>query len=343
MKKLILSALLCAIPAWAQDAPPAVPQVAPQNAPFDWQIRLKNGQKFRTTMQITLKMAQGVPGATPKTTSKIETQSQTRFVFDQNVLSSDPSGAQIEIVYREMKQNIRVMQNSKLQFDSATAPQGNAAMSDIAKRIVGARIRYTLSARGKVSDVQGFEEYFNRIWATTGKGKSAAEQATFRRTFEKMMSPQALKSLFEQSRGALPVGPVALGESWTYQVTAPAAVAVMPSIRGKRTFAARRDGLVVIDETATFGTNGNNPITLPKTANSQGAAPTMRVAISGAQSGQTLVDEATGMARESRFTQRMKGQFTINNADGKGTTITVPLDSLTQTTSKTQLLPPDAP
>lgn len=344
MKKLIFCALLCAVPALAQDAPNPVtsPEVKPETAPFDWQIRLQKGQKFRSTTEMTMKMAQNVPGATPKTTSRLQTDSKTRFVLDQNVLSSDANGAKIEIVYREMKQNVRVIQNGKLQYDSAKPPKGSDAMPDVAKSIVGARIRYTLSPTGQVSEVQGFQEYFDRVWAGTGKGKSAAQQKAFRQTFEKFMSPDALKTLFEQSMGSLPPGPVALGESWNYKVAVPAAMMLIPSISGKRTFAGRRNNLVVIDEKASFSTNGANKIALPRAANSQGAAATMQLALSGAQSGQTLVDEESGMVRQSRSTQRMSGKITLNNADGKGTALSLPLDALVETTSTTVLLVPDA-
>lgn len=344
MKYLLLSSvLLCAVPALAQDAPSAATTAeTPSVAPLDWQIRLQSGQKFRTTVETTMKTAQNVPGPRPRTTSRLQTESKTRLVLDQNVLSSDANGARIETVYRDLKQTLRVMQNGKLQFDSAKPPQGSDVLSDVTKSIIGARIRYTLNHRGEISDVQGFEEYFNRIWASSGKGQSAAQQKAFRQTFEKMMSPQAFKTMFEQSMGALPPGSVGVGESWNYKLAVPAAMTFIPSVSGKRTFVGRQNNLVVIDETATFSTNRANKIALPKPANSPGAVQTMQIALSGAQSGQTLVDESSGMARQSRLKMRMHGKIALNNSDGKGSALALPLDALMEINATTQQLSPDA-
>ncbi len=96
MKSVLFVALAifvkAATPVRAQNA-----QNAPDPTPFNWQIRLKAGQTFRTTIEQSSKMTMQMPnfpGAPAKTTEKTtektpdeataatETNSTSRMVFD---------------------------------------------------------------------------------------------------------------------------------------------------------------------------------------------------------------------------------------------------------------------
>lgn len=355
MKRLFFTALgislgtslVASAPLWAQDTVVALPiaaaVAAPETAPFNWQIRLLAGQKFRTTIDTSSKMTMMMPvlpGAPAKEAAKtpapMETNSTSHMVFDQNVLSSDEKGARIELIYRESTQKIATG-NEATNEAIKNAP-------NIAKNLVGARLIYSLSSKGKVSDFQGVEEYVARMMGDAGENQSEEQRkinGMMRESMQKSLSPEALENMFEKASGNLPDAPVALGKSWNSKIDMPVTMGIKIGETGTRSFIGREGDLVVINENSVIANDPNTKLDLPLPANpnAKTPAPTAKIAMNGTSNGETKVDEKTGMVRSRRSRQKMHITTTMENIDGKGGKMEMTMDTNDESTSTTEILP----
>ncbi|PQV62782.1 hypothetical protein B1R32_12229 [Abditibacterium utsteinense] len=326
-------------PLWAQDAPATVVGATP----FNWQIRLRAGQKFRTTLNTSAKMTMAMPmlPAAPgkvatKVPAPIETNSTSRTVFEQNVLSSDEKGARIELIYRESTQ--------KIVTGNEPANEATKIASDTFKNMVGARLIYTLSPQGKVSDLQGVDEYVARMIGGANENQSEEQRKIdnmMRESMQKALSREALESMFEKSSGNLPTAPVALGESWKTKIEMPVIMGIKVGDTGTRTFAGREGDLVVISENSVIENDPNTKLDFPLPTNPDKTipAPTAKFAMKGVSQGETKVDEKTGMVRSRRSNQKTNVTATMENIDGKGGKMEMTMDMTDESTSTTELLP----
>ena len=356
MKKLLLTlafigVLSAAKPGQAQDAPTA-PVALPAGvaaAPFVWQLRLKAGQKWLTTTETSTQTSQQMPvmpgmprGAAPL---QIETTAQTRTTTEQNVVSSDEKGARVEFIYRGITQNTKMRQGDKVVYDSATPTGAMKNMGEMLKAMTGARISYLVAPDGEISDVQGVEDYLNRMSqgiekAFAGAPGAAAQQETQRKSMSAFLSPDTLKSSFGASNHAMPKTSVAPGETWKYSVTTPIMGTAFTQ-NGEATFVSRLNGVVTIAQKGSFSTDAGAEFKMPGAAprTKNAPAPITQLDLQGTSSGEITVDENTGMTLSSHITQNLEGEIVMSGLTGKGSTLTIPMKMKAESTVKTEEVP----
>lgn len=360
MKKSLFFVLLSAVspaiwlPVMAQDAPLVpVQNVAPtpeQAAPFVWKLNLKAGQKFLATTDTSTESVQrmpAMPAAKTKAPAEMLNLMKMHMVIEQNVLSSDDKGARVEMIYREMSQQNRMMQGEKVVFDSANPPAGMEGMADMTKNLIGAKISFLLSPSGAISDVVGAEEYVERVLKGIEEGLkntpgAAAMQGTLRASMKGMMSPEAIKNSFGLTYNNMPNIPVALGASWKTMVALPMMGTTFTQ-NNENTFASRQDGLVTLAQKGEFSTDAGAEFKLPFTAprDPKTPAPITQMDMRGASSGETIVDEISGMVMSSRITQTMEGEMVMSGLAGKGSTMTIPMKMKTEVVATTREIKPE--
>lgn len=354
MKQLLfLLALSAATPTLAQDqAQTPQPDTAvtnlapaPESAPFQWRLRLRAGQKFLTTTETSTQSSQQMPAmpSAPKkdTTASMESSFQFRTVIEQNVLSADDNGARIELVYREMTQRYKTEQGGKVVFDSANPRAGRQSVADLLKSIEGTRITYSLSPKGQISDIQGVEAYLEGLNAGLEKATAqtpalAAQQKNMRETMAGFLSPDSLKDAIGAAFHAMPSKVVAQGETWNYDFTLPVNGTTFTQ-SGQGTFVSRADGVVTIAQKGEFSTNAGAEfkMPLPTPRDKKVAAPLTQLDLHGSLTGETLIDEQSGMTLRNRATQNLEGEMVISGMAGRGSALSIPMKMKIETTSTT--------
>ncbi len=366
MKKPLFFVLLSAVspaiwvPAQAQDtAPLPVQNVAPLStnaAPFRWKLNLKAGQKWVTTTDTSTESVQTMPampakpaaqGAKTEAPAEMLTLTKTHMVTEQNVLSSDETGARVEMTYREMSQQTRTTQGEKVVFDSANPPAGMEGLAAMTKGFVGAKISFLLSPSGQISDVLGAEEYVERMLKGMEEGlkntpNAAGTLSMLRAMMKSTMSSEAIKNSFGQTYNAMPKTPIPLGESWKTSVVLPV-MGTSFTQNNENTFASRQGGLVTLGQKGEFSTDAGAEfkIPLPAPRDPKTPAPITQMDMRGALSGETVIDEATGMMMSSRMTQTMAGEMVMSGLTGKGSILTIPMRMKTEIVATTREIQPE--
>jgi hypothetical protein len=144
----------------------------------------------------------------------------------------DNGGHELELEFVASKLESKVGDHVYASFDSAN-DSGKASKDPFTpalRKLVGAKVRYTLGSDGKVERVDGYDDFMVRI----ARGSKHAEM------LKSMFSEDALKQLCNWS-DALPDHPVGPGDSWTYAKEMSLYGAVKLVIDGKFTFANWED------------------------------------------------------------------------------------------------------
>ncbi len=350
MKKLLFTLALGALtpalqaPVFAQDA--AVQNLAPlaDTAPFEWRLRLTAGQKFLTTTDTSSQTSQqmpAMPGAKAGQETSTQSNSKTHLVIEQNVLSSDEKGARVEVTYRELTQTNKTLQGDKVIYDSENPPAGMKGISDISQSLVGAKISYLLSASGEISEVQGVEEYLERLSAGLEKGiagtpGAAALQKTMRASMAGFLSPDAIKNFLGTSYRTMPTQAVAPGGTWKYSLTVPV-MGTSFTQSGQSTFVSRENGIVKIAQKGDFSTDAGAEFKVPLgvARDPKTPAPVTQLDLHGVSTGEVSVDEASGMTLRNRTLQTLEGEIVMSGLTGKGSTLSIPMKLRSETLATT--------
>ncbi len=241
------------------------------------------------------------------------------------------------MIYRESSQ--------KIVADTEAVSKALQNIPDFSKNLVGARLTYTLNTKGKISELQGVEEYVARMMGTP-EGQSEEQRkmnGIMREALTKTLSQESLESMFEKAFGTLPDAPIAPGQSWKTKAEMPAVMGLEIGETGTRTFVRREGGLVVLSENSAIASDPGKPQNIPLPANpnskTKGPAPTAKMVMESTARGETKVDEKTGMVRSRRSSQKTRTQTTIENIDGKGGKMEMTMEMTDQSNSTTELLP----
>ncbi|PQV62781.1 hypothetical protein B1R32_12228 [Abditibacterium utsteinense] len=344
---LFLVAFGAAVPALAQDevAKPAQNVAVaplPDAAPFLWRLKLHAGQRFLTTSNTSSQTSQQMPkmpGDKTAAPEKMESTSKTLTVVEQNVLSSDEKGARVEVVYREMTQTMKMQQGDKVLFDSASPTAATKGITDISKNIVGARVSYQLTPDGHISDVQGAKEYLERLGAglETATAQNPEQQKMMREMLKAAISPEALEKSIGIAYKDMPAKAVAPGDTWKYASTI-AMMGTKFTQNGQSTFVSRAGNVVTLAQKGDFATDAGAEfkIPLPMPRDPKTPAPITQLDLHGTSTGETLVDELSGMTLSSRTTQTIEGEIVINGLTGPGSVFSIPMKVTSETTTKTE-------
>ncbi len=267
-------------------------------------------------------------------------KSQAHMVIEENVLSSDDTGARVEVIYRDMTQSSVMRQGDKVIYDSAHPPDAMKGSGDTLKGMVGARLSFRLSPQGQISDIQGVKEYLNHLNQGIEKAfgqtpQAKAQQKAMREMLGTLMSPEVLQESFGAAYRVMPTAPVALGGSWNYAVVTPIMGTTFTQ-KGQSTFVSRAGGLVTIANKGELSTNGGAEFKVPGLAagTAKTPAPISQLDLHGTSKGDATVDEATGLTIQSRMTQNMEGDLVMSGLMGAGSELTIPMKIKDETISR---------
>lgn len=250
------------------------------------------------------------------------------------------------MIYREMSQSSQLTQGDKVIFDTDKPPAGLENLADISQTFVGAKLSYLLSPQGRVSDLKGVEEIARRLNKAV-EGAAPAMATAMKAQTEAMLSPESIIMGLGSAYKALPAQSATPGQTWKYSDVSPM-MGTTFSTAGQSTFVGRENGRVMLSQTANFSTDGGAefkvpmPAPDPKERDPKAPAPRLQLDLSGTSTGQSWIDENTGLEVKSHSKQELKGEVIISGLAGRGTTMTIPMTSQIEVSSQTELLAPAA-
>jgi hypothetical protein len=267
--------------------------------PVTLMLKWQSGKRYLQSMDMTMDSDINVPGQKNSMKSTIKMGEDYTF----SVLKDrDGGGKEVEMEITGISMNMGVGGKSMMSYDSKnpTGGDGGAAnpVAAIFQKMVGAHLKLLTDDKGKIQDVEGFDEFANSI-ATAGGAGSADMIKGF-------MSKDSVKQMAAQG---LPDHPVKIGDSWPFKF---------------ETSSPAMGGGMVVDMTYTFTgweQRGDHKCAvlafsgdIYTKAGDDGATPAMVSLDDGKTTGEMLFDPALGMAVENSAIQ----SFTMKvNVQGK--------------------------
>lgn len=314
MKILFLASAFLAAPALAQTPVPATPASAPT---FDWKLRLTKGQRWAQAVTIKTRSALTPTDPRTKKVTSLETNLTQHFAVKYEVLDATPTFYLLRSTYTAFDQNVNVKINGKTPADKAPIP-------DVSKAYVGSSFTIKQAPDGRILDVTGLED----LVARQGKMmdsffKTPQERAAFKNL---LPSAAALKSMISQTQSlSLPRAPLAVGGSYSYNVSIPVTFLGGTAFEGKRTLVSLDGQKATFDESISLSTSANKPSVIGKTKSYS--------ALSGTISGQSVADVPSGRVLSGALTTKISGKITV--VQGNGKRLSLPITATSQTTIST--------
>lgn len=199
MKKiaLVLLALLCC---------GKVAAAAEDSAGQTYQLRLRAGQSFRTEVHLTQNVVQEVMGA------RLEDKQVMDMVVLEDVISVDDLGNMlVEAVYESIVFETEGIGGS-FRYDTSSG-EALLPMEKALKAAIGVKFTAIYAPDGRVLEIRGTDELFDRMIAMMEMYDSAQKEA-IRDALAEIYSDAALKKMLSQVKGPYPPQDVGVGTEW---------------------------------------------------------------------------------------------------------------------------------
>lgn len=176
-------------------------------------------------------------------------------------------------------------------------PLGAAGMAGL----VGQGFEMVISPAGKVVELRNLEQMLDRMMENS---KLPPEiMPIVREAMKAQFGPESMKANIESTSAIYPDKAVKVGDIWH-------GTAVIPmlgtTIETDYTLKGRQGGKATIEMKGTLGGSDE-----PQEINLGVAS--LKMQLTGTQTGTTVIDEATGMARSSNTSFDMQGEMIVNN------------------------------
>nr|MBA3469462.1 hypothetical protein [Herpetosiphonaceae bacterium] len=279
--------------------------------PTLFQLKLKQGETYRTVMTMDQTIEQTLLGETEKTTSV--TQMTLSYTVSQ--VAADGT-IHMECTYEQISL-AQGNANEAVKYDSANpdANQNAEQIAPIYDKIIGQTISVQFAPTGEAKSVEGFDAIIDSMMESMPEGPMREQ---FR---------QSMSDMFEQSitgnSGNLAYFPgqaIKVGDSWP-QKTSMSTTIFNIELDTTYTLKERKDGIATI-ETVSAGTF------LPGES-SEIMGMQMNFNMQGGQTGTLAVDEATGWTTRSEIQQNYAGTIEIGAPGSSEPSMTMPMTMTT--------------
>ena len=220
----------------------------------------------------------------------------------------------VKLTFRATKFN-QSMGTTKVSYDSAKPPEKIPPAAVGFAALVDQSLDLTMAPSGKVLEVIGTDEMLDKIVAkaTVILGNKSEE---LEKALKDQFSAAKLKQQIETSTEIYPDKPVGVGDSWSKTVDIDGVMSMQ--LDNTWTLKSRKAGIAKVALDTKIRTSPDaNPMKLG----------TMNVGyeLSGTQTGEIAIDEATGMPTVSTLKQDITGQIKADNAPGMAPGTTWPI------------------
>ena len=290
---------------------------------LDLKLRVKKGDAYHVGLVIDQDITQTVPGAAQPQSMK----QKIGMGYRMEVQDVDAEGnATLRTVYEDVSfrqegpAGLVEFDSSKPAGEVPPAARGFAALA-------GQQFTIVLTRDGKVTEVRGVQEMLDAV-----VGKLDLPPGPTRDGMAKMMKEQfgetAMKEQMQNLFAFYPAQPVAVGESWTHNVRISMGFPMV--LENTYTLKSRQGGLATIAVETKLSPN-------PDAKPMEIGAVSIAYALSGTQSGETTIDEATGWTTGAKLKQDIAGEMTMT-AGGNAQKVPLAIKSdVTLTSTKSEV------
>jgi hypothetical protein len=172
--------------------------------PMEFKLKWPVGERIIQSLDIK----QNAEISVPNQPAPIKQNMTMGFGCALSVLKEDADGGhEVEMEFLSIRMKLDQGGKTMVDYDSGKKSPGDSTNSVAAmfKKIIGAKIRYSLDASNQVQRVEGVDELRDRL--TTGG------PADFTSIFKSMLNKDYFKQMMDYSRG-LPPKPVQPGDTW---------------------------------------------------------------------------------------------------------------------------------
>lgn len=259
---------------------------------LDLRLRLEAGKSYGAKMVADQTITQTLAGQT-------QTMSQTiGMAYTYHIQSVEPDGTMgIQVTY-DWVQVRRDGPMGSFSYDSANPP---ATIPDSAlgyAALVGLGFSMQVRPNGEIVDVQGADEMLSRMLDALSM-PAGSERDELEASLRPQFGSEALKESFEKAALFYPDKPIAVGESWSRNISLETG---MPMVLATTwTLKARKNGVATVEIRSDVQRN-------PEAKPMEMAGLTFTYKMSGEQSGSMEVDEKTGWLLGGTLKQNLAGQ-----------------------------------
>ncbi|XWN37023.1 MAG: DUF6263 family protein [Balneola sp.] len=245
------------------------------------------------------------PGSTYATKVVLEQDiSQTIMGQSQNIDSDQGYGVELTFTdYEDGKYSVKMVYNSiminqpmaGLSYDSESATSEPTGPAKAIASVIGKELNFTLSKRGEVSNITGFEAMLDSMAANMGF-TDEAQVAMFKSQMSSQYNAQSMTDQLKRTLIIFPDKELNKGETWSEDQSMEAPFAM--NIQTTYELADYDDETVTLNISSDIFTEGDE-------MNMGGA--TMTPDLSGIQSGTIVIDRNTGLVLEGNMEQLISG------------------------------------
>lgn len=246
------------------------------------------------------------------------------------VTAADDSGLTLETVMERMTLEGRQGDRVLMEFDSDAPEEGNQEISRLLSAMVGHPFAMSLSRRGEIQEVTGFDAIMQELARSMGDDPQA--KALFE-SLKQGLGDESMKTIMQSSMPVFPEGPVGPGDTWQHggEMTNPILGAMSLSteytVLGAEEKAGRDCLKLGMEFSMSFG--GESPFFQQLSAMAGGQFEVEAGEMAG--EGVLWVALDSGLAVESEQTQTMAMTMTMAPQGGEPQTMKMDLEQRIRT------------
>ena len=265
----------------------AITTVASSQKTYNLQFKPKQGEKYDAFTTSKATITQSVMGQ--EMVMGMDYDITTLYE-----IGKEGNNTALNMTYDKMVMTMDAM-GQKVEMSSDDPDESNPASKGF-RALKGAKVSVILNANGEVMDVKGTDELANKFG-----GMSEMEKETLK----SFISKESLKGTTEMTMKIFPGKPVKVGDTWTVV----SSIETPYKLTSNNTYKLVKveNGVAFLDVTGTVSTGG------AQTMKSGGME--MTVDLAGEQNGTLQVDEATGLSKNARIKQNLKGKMGVMGQD----------------------------
>ena len=292
-------------------------QLAAQEGKIRLALELEEGRSYRMRVTMEHHIVQTGMGMTQ------ETDQMTAIVYRFDVKEVDETGVAL---VEWTQDSVRFSQDGlmgHIEYDSSDT----AAVRHPLTRGYAAMVERSFTARmaptGTVSDVQGFSEVLDELMTEMALPEGP-EAETLRESLRSQLGDEAMADMLTGALAIYPPRPVGVGDSWSRRVEISTGFPVITE--NTWTLRERRDGIAVVDVVSKVSANPDAPPL-------RMGPLSMRIDLSGKQSGTIEIDEASGWIVRGVVHQELSGESRVTGMEAMDMTLPMEVTGTIKTES----------
>jgi len=282
---------------------------SPPDEKLTFKLHLQEGHSYNFEMISEHKISQQVMGRTREVTQLYA------FTFTLTVEDIEEDGTAAVAVQYQAVRTSRKEPDSNTEYDSTQPPEEVAERDKPFAALVGQGFRMKMGPDGRIQDIQGVDELLDTLLESL-TDSPAAIRAMTQISLEEQFGEAALRETMARLTEMYPDRPVGIGDSWAKSITINKG---FPMFRSNTYhLISRQGGTATVEVNSEVAPNQQTtPVRLGGT--------TLRLSLSGRQTGTIQIDEKTGLPLRAQLSEDLSGNMIMESKAPGGESQSLPV------------------